>query len=326
MSQEQERGSWLFGLTKPKGMLLAAPLIVGAGLIVNAATGGDSSAARDELKKEAKGTMGVASGAGNVSGAPAHSGSIANAAGNAQQNRPIQLTTAEKPSGAMGFTDAQRGEIGKIVREYLLKNPRVLEEVSEELTRIREEEKRGLQAKVLIDEKQSIFRSPHDFVLGNPKGDVTVVEYFDYNCGWCKRALNEVNAITASDKNVRVVLKEFPIFGEDSQFAAKAALASIKQNKYWDFHVALMKAKRVTTKNTLEIAKSVGINVEELKTEMEKPVYDKVLAENSRVAQALGMQGTPGFIIDSKVNFGYVPAAGLKSMLADVRKGGCKIC
>jgi protein-disulfide isomerase len=326
MAQEQVSSSWLHGLTKPKGMLVAAPLIVGAGLLVNAMAVGDSSAARDQASKAVKAPQGLAASNSTAQKAPDQGGKLLNEATNPATKGQVQLAAAERPANGAGFSAAQRNEIGKIVREYLLKNPKVLEEVSEELTRIREEEKKGMQAKVLVDEKQSIFYSPHDFVLGNPKGDVTVVEYFDYNCGWCKRALNEVRQITASDKNVRVVMKEFPIFGEDSQFAAKAALASIKQNKYWEFHVALMKAKRVTVKNTLEIAKSVGIDVEALKAEMAKPVYDKTLAENSRVAQALGMQGTPGFIVDSQVSYGYVPAVGLQSMLADVRKNGCKIC
>ena len=238
----------------------------------------------------------------------------------------MRLAAADKPTDGASFSAAQRDAIGQIVREYLLKNPEVLVEVSAELDKRRKAEEAGKQSRVLISEKESIFRSPHDYVLGNPNGDITVVEYFDYNCGWCKRALNEVNKLTDQDKNVRVVMKEFPIFGEHSTFAAKAALASIKQNKYWEFHTALMKAKQVTTSSTLDIAKSVGIDVEALKTEMAKPVYDKTIEENSRIAQALGMQGTPGFIVDSRVNFGYVPASGLKDMLADIRKEGCKVC
>ena len=218
--------------------------------------------------------------------------------------------------------------MGLAANRVLIVSPvaEVLEEVSEALKGLREKEQQEKQGKLLVSEKNSIFRSPHDYVLGNPKGDITVVEYFDYNCGWCKRALNEVSKLTAADKNVRIVMKEFPIFGEHSTFAAKAALASLKQNKYWEFHNALMKAERVTTKNTFEIAKSVGIDVEALKEEMKKPQYDKAIEENSRIAQALGMQGTPGFIVDSRVNYGYVPADGLQQMLSEIRKEGCKVC
>ncbi|MFT5510836.1 MAG: protein-disulfide isomerase [Hyphomicrobiaceae bacterium] len=311
-----EQNSFVQMLTKPKGVLIAAPVLLGAALVLNVLIGGEASSARDDEsanKNAAKVTQ-----AGSVE-------SIAEALKG--KSSLIQLAAANKPAtSAAEFSGTQRDEIGKIVREYLMNNPEVLVEVSAELEKRRKVQEAGKQAALLKTEKQSIFRSPHDFVLGNPDGDITVVEYFDYNCGWCKRALGEVVKLTQEDKNVRVVMKEFPIFGEHSNFAAKAALASIKQNKYWEFHTALMKQKQVTTENTFDIAKSVGIDVAALKAEMEKPQYDKAIQENTRVAQALGMQGTPGFIVDSRINFGYVPASGLKDMLTDIRKEGCKIC
>jgi protein-disulfide isomerase len=208
----------------------------------------------------------------------------------------------------------------------MLANPEVLVEVSAELEKRRKSEEEAARSQVLSEQKEQIFRSPHDFVLGDENAKITVVEFFDYNCGWCKRALTEINKFTEKDPNVRVVMKEFPIFGDNSQFAAKAALASKKQGKYWEFHQALMKERQVTRDNTLDIAKSVGIDVEALKREMENPLYDQVLAENTQIAQSLGMQGTPGFIIDSKVNYGYLPANELHEMVSDIRKEGCKIC
>jgi protein-disulfide isomerase len=224
------------------------------------------------------------------------------------------------------FTTEQQQEIGRLVREYLLANPEVLVEVSAELEKRRKIEEEAARSQVLSEQKGQIFRSPHDFVLGDENAKITVVEFFDYNCGWCKRALTEINKFTEKNPNVRIVMKEFPIFGDNSQFAAKAALASKKQGKYWEFHQALMKERQVTRENTLDIAKSVGIDVEALKREMENPLYDQVLAENTQIAQSLGMQGTPGFIVDSKVNYGYLPANELHDMVADIRKEGCKIC
>ncbi|MFY0614012.1 MAG: DsbA family protein [Hyphomicrobiaceae bacterium] len=308
---------------------MAVPVIVGAAVIFSLVAGGDASIARDVAPASEKAPQPeISSRAAGAQGQKPVGGSLAGAVTTetAAKNEPVRVAAADKPAGGGTFSAAQRDEIGQVVREYLLKNPEVLVEVSAELDRRRKAEEAGKQSRVLISEKKSIFRSPHDFVLGNPKGDITVVEYFDYNCGWCKRALDEVNKLTSSDKNVRVVMKEFPIFGEHSTFAAKAALASIKQNKYWEFHTALMKAKQVTTENTFSIAESVGIDVDALKKEMADPKYDKTIAENSRIAQALGMQGTPGFIVDSRVNFGYVPADGLKNMIADIRKEGCKVC
>lgn len=315
MALDAEPRSLLYTMTKPKGVLLAASIIFGAALAFTLLAGGDPSVARDQPIEPADKSTATSPPAATLPN------NAANPAG-----PKIQLATADKPASTTAFSETQRTEIGKIVREYLIANPEVLVEVSAELERRRKQEQEGKTAKLLRDEKKSIFRSPHDFVLGNPDGDVTIVEYFDYNCGWCKRALDEVNALTAKDKNVRVVMKEFPIFGEDSTFAAKAALASMPQGKYWAFHTAMMKAKRVTTQNTMDIAKSVGIDVAELKKEMAKPKYDQAIEENSRIAQALGMQGTPAFIVDDKVNFGYVPVDGLSGMLADVRKQGCKIC
>jgi protein-disulfide isomerase len=238
---------------------------------------------------------------------------------------PAGMSRAAEGKSSL-FTAEQQKEIGRLVREYLLANPEVLVEASAELEKRRKIEEEAARSQVLSEQKDQIFRSPHDFVLGDENAKITVVEFFDYNCGWCKRALTEINKFTKKDPNVRIVMKEFPIFGDNSQFAAKAALASKKQGKYWEFHQALMKERQVTRENTLDIAKSVGMDVEALKREMENPLYDQVLAENIQIAQALGMQGTPGFIIDSKVNYGYLPANELHEMVADIRKEGCKIC
>lgn len=323
MVHQTEPSSFLNSLSKPKGVLVVAPVIVGAALLLNVVLSGDSSVARDTQNAP---QTAVASGKTDSTPRDLAAALVAESKETGPKEAPIRLAAADSPSKNASFSPAQREAIGKIVREYLLQNPEVLVEVSAELDRRRKAEEAGKQAEVLVSEKKSIFRSPHDYVLGNPDGDITVVEYFDYNCGWCKRALDEVTKLTEQDKNVRVVMKEFPIFGEHSTFAAKAALASIKQNKYWEFHTALMRAKQVTTDNTMQIAKSVGIDVAALEKEMQNPVYDKAIAENSRIAQALGMQGTPGFIVDSRVNFGYVPASGLREMLADIRKEGCKVC
>ncbi len=236
----------------------------------------------------------------------------------------IPATAAEKNTSL--FSAEQKAEIGQLVRDYLLTHPEILVEVSQELEKRRKTEEEATRNKTLVDQKEQIFRSPHDFVLGKKDADITIVEFFDYNCGWCKRALDEINKMSAADPNIRFVMKEFPIFGEHSQFAAKAALASKKQGKYWEFHQALMKQRQVTKDNTFEIAKTVGLDVDALKREMENPLYDQVLAENTQVAQALGMQGTPAFIVDSKVNYGYLPADELTALVAEIRKDGCKVC
>jgi protein-disulfide isomerase len=239
-----------------------------------------------------------------------------------------QTTPGASPAvpAASSFSAAQRTELEGIIKGYLMAHPEVLVEVSKELERRQASVQAEANKKLIVDKKASIFQASTDFVIGNPKGDVTVVEYFDYNCGWCKKALDEVQKLTKADPNLRIVLKEMPIFGENSAVAAKAAMASIAQGKYWDFHVAMMREKQVSKDNVFKIAEKVGINVEKLKVDMAAPAIDAALKETMAVAQELGIEGTPGFIIDTRVNIGFVPAEGIKDIVADVRKTGCQTC
>lgn len=236
-------------------------------------------------------------------------------------------TAEATPPGAVGsFSVEQVQSIREIVRSYLIEHPEVMVEVSREL----EKKQQAMQAieheKVLREHKNALFSGRHDFVFGNPKGDVTVIEFFDYNCGWCKKAVDDVALLVKGDPKVRVVMKEFPIFGENSTFAAKAAMAATRQGKYWDFHMAMMREKQVTKDNVFTIAQKVGLNVAKLKADMNDPELDKALAETHQLAQSLAIEGTPAFIVDNKVNVGYVPAASIQGMLAEIRKAGCQMC
>jgi protein-disulfide isomerase len=199
-------------------------------------------------------------------------------------------------------------------------------DVSKELEKRQAAEQAAEHKKLISEKRDTIFSAKSDFVMGNPKGDITVVEFFDYNCAWCKRAVDEMSKLTKADPNVRIVFKEFPIFGENSNFAAKAAMASIKQGKYWDFHVALMKERQVTKDNVFKIAEKAGLDVNKLKADMNDPSFDATIKETADLAQALGIEGTPGFIVDAKVNVGFVPADGLKQMITEARKSGCVVC
>ena len=251
-----------------------------------------------------------------------------------QAMAPVRVAQAAAPAapaafaapGVSSFSPAQRAEIEGIIKSYLTQNPDVLIEVTKELEKRQAAMQADEHKKVIVEKKATIFNAPTDFVSGNPKGNITVVEFFDYNCGWCKKAVDELGKLTAADPNVRLVFKELPIFGENSTMAAKAAMASVKQGKYWDFHVALMKEKQVTKDNLFMIAAKVGLNVDKLKADMADPAYEAALKENNAIAQALGIEGTPGFIVDTKVNVGFIPAEGIKGLIADVRKAGCQVC
>ncbi len=224
------------------------------------------------------------------------------------------------------FSPEQKQAIERIVKDYLLQNPEILIEVGKELEKRQASMQVAEQKRLIVENKGQIFAAPTDFVLGNPNGDITVVEFFDYNCGWCKRAVDEIVKLTAADSNVKIVMKEFPIFGENSTVAAKAAMASIKQGKYWEFHRALMKERQVTKDNIFPIAEKVGLDVAKLKADMDNPEFDAAIKATSEIAQALGIEGTPGFIVDAKVNVGYLPLDGLKQLIGEARKTGCQVC
>jgi protein-disulfide isomerase len=242
----------------------------------------------------------------------------------------VENTMVDKPpvvDKTGTFTPAQVLALQDLVREYLMKNPEILADVSKELEHKQAAEQAAKAEQFLTDNKPKVFASGTDVIIGNPKGDVTVVEFFDYNCGWCKKAIDDVQTLTKSDPRVRVVLKEYPIFGGPaSVVAAKAAMASIKQNKYWEFHLALMREKQVTEANLFVVAERVGLNVAKLKADMADKKLDGIIEQNINIGQGLGIEGTPGFVIDSRVNVGYVPADGMKQMIGEIRKAGCKMC
>jgi protein-disulfide isomerase len=229
---------------------------------------------------------------------------------------------------AAEFSDSQRKEMEAIIKNYLLANPDLLREMGqllEEKERLAEDQQRK---GALVSNADQIFRDGTDFVVGNPKGKVTMVEFFDYNCGWCKKGFPEVLSLIEEDKDLKFVMKEFPIFGGDSDYAAKAAVAANKQGKYWALHVAMMSHEGKITKEAVdEIATAQGLDMAKLKKDMESPETAGVLERNRNLAQALAINGTPAFIIDDKLVPGYLPKAELASAINDVRtKGGCSLC
>jgi protein-disulfide isomerase len=150
------------------------------------------------------------------------------------------LVLLAAPALAGEFNDKQKGEIGTIVREYLLAHPEVLQEVSQALEQKQKLAEETQRSKTLKTESDKIFRNPAHFVAGNAKGDVAVTEFFDYNCSWCKKSVPEVLNLLDTDKKLKLILVDFPIFGEGSEYAARAAIAAKKQNKYWELHLAML--------------------------------------------------------------------------------------
>jgi protein-disulfide isomerase len=158
---------------------------------------------------------------------------------------------------------------------------------------------------------------------GDPKADITIVEFFDYQCGYCKRAMQTVLEIQKEDPRLRIAWKELPILGPASEFAARAAMAAKRQDKYLDFHVAVMGNRgQLTPDSVLQIAGKAGIDVDRLKRDMTDPAIEKYLQDTLQLAQQLGINGTPGFIIGNKLVPGALDKQQMKDLIAEARKQG----
>jgi protein-disulfide isomerase len=228
------------------------------------------------------------------------------------------------------FTEQQRQAIGEIVKDYLIKNPEVLTEVIGELEKRQADAQRVAQAGALKETRQTLLNASHSFVVGNPSGDVTLVEFFDYNCGYCKRALSDVKTLVKADPKLRVVLKDFPVLGPDSVEASRVALAAGKQlqgEKLFDFHVKVMDSKgRVNGERAMSVAKDMGLDMARLQKDMQSQDIQAALQENMGLGDKLSLTGTPAFIIGDEIIPGAVGLDPLKQVVTNVRQCGKANC
>jgi|TARA_A100000171_G_scaffold33751_1_gene32144 protein-disulfide isomerase len=199
--------------------------------------------------------------------------------------------------------------IKELVLEAIRENPGIVFEAAQ----LFEQQQQALQAQaaaqVLDTEKATLENDPNAPVLGNPDGDVTVVEFFDYNCPYCRRVKPEMEALLAADPNVRVVYREWPILGDGSVFAARAALASRNQGKYEEFHWAMMQLKeRAEEASILRTAEDIGLDVAQLRRDMNGPEIEEHIQTSMRLAQSLGFSGTPSFVIGDSLAPGLIQA------------------
>lgn len=241
----------------------------------------------------------------------------------------VHAESVAPTAGGDAFTDAQKKALGEIVRDYLVKNPEVMIEIQGALDAKLEKEQSEKLAKYMADNAKRIYRNPESPVAGDPEGDITVVEFFDYNCGYCKRGLPEVQKLIDSDKKVRFVFKELPILSKGSEEAARAALAAKRQGKYWEFHQAMLEHKgQANQASALKIAEGLGLDVGQLKTDMESDAVKKELADMQALAREMGINGTPHFLVGSK----SIPGAPedlhdqLEALVTEYRKAGCSTC
>lgn len=241
----------------------------------------------------------------------------------------ITLMLAATPATAAEFNDSQKTEIGTIVREYLLEHPEILLEVSD-LLRVREIQKERESAELaMATHKEKLERHPMTPVSGNPNGDVTLIEFFDYNCTFCKRVFPTMQEIAKADPNLRLVWKEYPILtgrAPTSLTAARVAMAADLQGKYIETHRALMggPGSLASDAQVLKLAEDAGVDMDRLKKDMESPEIKAYLSETMQLGQALQFQGTPTFVINGAVIGGAVPKEVLLAVIAAARAGTLK--
>jgi protein-disulfide isomerase len=219
---------------------------------------------------------------------------------------------------AQSFTPQQRSEIETIIRDYFIKHP----EMIEELQALAQSEK---LKRAIVENKQMLFNSQRQVTLGNPNGDVTMVEFFDYNCGYCKRALDDMMTLIKADPNLRVVLKEMPVLSQGSMDAAQVAVAVAMQDKsgkrYLDFHQKLLTGRgQVDKARALAVAKEVGADMAKIEKDMNGAEVKAALQESFALAEALGFQGTPSYVVGNEA---VVGAVGVKELQAKINNARC---
>jgi protein-disulfide isomerase len=213
-----------------------------------------------------------------------------------------------------------KADVETIVKDYLMANPEIILEAVDSY-RQKQEQAMLEAAEKSIDKNIALLTSADAPSTGNPKGDVTVVEFFDYNCGYCKRALPDIQTLLKADKNLRIVFREMPILSEASMAASQWALAAHKQGKYFEFHTALMEHKGSTDAAALEkLAKSVGLDVGRMKKDAASKEIDDMIKKDVMMATEIGIRGTPAFIVNGELHRGYLGPDGLKAAIDAARK------
>ena len=220
------------------------------------------------------------------------------------------------------FDTEQEDAIREIVRDYLLANPELLVEslqVYQERQRVVEQR---LRRERIFALRAELAEDPDTPVVGNPEGDVAVIEFFDYRCPYCIRVAEDLREAVRRDGNIRLVMKEFPILGPESTAVARMALAADRQDKYEEYHFALMSVGGKVNEDTAwKAAKKIGIDVDQLRADMESPEIDDMLQRNFELAQALEIRGTPSFVIGDDVVRGAMDMSRMRRLVAGVRAG-----
>lgn len=228
---------------------------------------------------------------------------------------------ASTASAQQNETLTDQGKIEQTIRDYLLAHPEVIVEALEKYQAQQEKAAAEQQARAIAERREELARAPDTPVIGNPDGDIAIVEFFDYRCPYCKSVAGSVVDLVEADGNIRFVLKEYPILGADSEFAAKAALAARMQGKYRELHLAMMDFKgKVTSDDVRRLAASVGLDVDRLERDMQSPMVADSISRNLALGEAIGVRGTPAFVIGDELIPGAISVEEMRKRIAIARK------
>jgi protein-disulfide isomerase len=234
----------------------------------------------------------------------------------------VRATAPGHVAESSPMSSPDQATLGKSIHDYLVNNPEVLVEAMQQLERKQDSERDTMAQKGIEEHQKELMSDPGSPVSGNPNGDVTIVEFSDYQCPYCKRSYPAVKSVVASDGKVKLIHKDLPILGEASRIAALAALASRNQHKHEAFDSALMEFNgKLDRDRIMDIASSVGIDVAQLQKDMDDPKLKEIIDRNMALATALGVRGTPAFVIGKQFVPGAVDADTLKQLIEEARKG-----
>lgn len=238
--------------------------------------------------------------------------------------RPLAMA-ALAPVLFVGAAFAQDDDaaFGERVRAYLMENPQVIMEAVAVLEERQAEQQVGLDSKLVSDNADALFHDGVSFVGGNPDGDITIVEFTDYRCGYCRKAHPEVAELIALDGNIRLIVKEFPILGEQSMLASRFALATRRvagDEAYVQVNDALMAMREDVTAEALEaLAEDLGLDAQAILSELGHPEIGAIIAANRQLGQDLAINGTPSFVFEDQMVRGYVPLDAMQQIVAEAR-------
>ena len=221
------------------------------------------------------------------------------------------------------FTPAQQQELQKIIHDYIQLHPEAVIDALKAEKQKEDAASAANQRQAIGQNRSALLSDPDSGIGGNPKGDVTLIEFFDYRCPYCKQMEPTVQALLKEDGRLRIVYKEFPILGPVSVYATRVAIAARKQGKYEEFRSRMITLKgNIDQDAVMQVAAASGLDMAKLKTDMASPDIDKIIKRNYALAEALGIDGTPGLIVGNEMNVGATDIDGLRKMIADARKGG----